>query len=474
MSHNDHLHPYKEFGDKLFKVLEQKGLKQTDLGDLLEIYVPSTISRWCTGARLPTIQQFIKICNVLQVTPDTLLPNEDYLHHFPGSRGTGRNHEVDMDYEVLESDGVKWLKAKNLSNNFSKVQREEIEQGIKFFEELIYGKASTDKLLPQRGKIQKILLALRLNVIKFQQPILLDTQREDRLKRLCENHGIHLLDCKVVKLPTVGDESSFIDETILGAELVAAAACEIMSEDIYAGATIGLGHGATLFRFAERQPMGVKSFAGTTFVTMMAERELGYTITNHPASEVAYLMKRCYPLSNTMHLPFVEPHRRELVTRTLLGEPGLELFDSEKRAVEIMRTFPELNVVFTTIISVPHLQEFYSWEDQPPRLVETLQANLKAEKLDESKAKAIFLGTLLDEDGNAVPFNHLMQAVFGIDIHTFKDISRQRNKLVYLLAAGNYKKQAVLLALRNRLVNSLIITSEIAQHIIDDLEQNSI
>lgn len=62
----------KLFNDNLEKALKKKGINKKELAEILEISSPS-VTAWKTKGTYPTIEKFIKICQVLEVSADELL-----------------------------------------------------------------------------------------------------------------------------------------------------------------------------------------------------------------------------------------------------------------------------------------------------------------------------------------------------------------------------------------------------------------
>ena len=58
--------------NRIKEVLEQKGLTQADLADLLDVrYL--TINNYCNNRRQPSIERLFEIAKVLKVSPKDLL-----------------------------------------------------------------------------------------------------------------------------------------------------------------------------------------------------------------------------------------------------------------------------------------------------------------------------------------------------------------------------------------------------------------
>ena len=61
-----------DFGKRLKEQLKWQGIRQTELAKQLEIG-KTAVSNWITGRNYPTVAQLIKICKILDTTPNELL-----------------------------------------------------------------------------------------------------------------------------------------------------------------------------------------------------------------------------------------------------------------------------------------------------------------------------------------------------------------------------------------------------------------
>lgn len=65
------------FGKRLKEQLIWQGISQTELAKQLKIG-KTAVSNWITGRNYPTVTQLIKICIILDTTPNELLDFKTY------------------------------------------------------------------------------------------------------------------------------------------------------------------------------------------------------------------------------------------------------------------------------------------------------------------------------------------------------------------------------------------------------------
>jgi len=123
------------FGEKLKLLREQKGLKQKELGDILN-YVSSAISNYETGRNEPSMSDLCKIADYFDVSIDYLAGREE------------RNTEVyDMIKNQNMDDIIFWRIYKGLNEENKKILKKYAEflkkkckkpckTGLKFFIQL--------------------------------------------------------------------------------------------------------------------------------------------------------------------------------------------------------------------------------------------------------------------------------------------------------------------------------------------------
>lgn len=64
------------FGNNIKEAMQAKGLTQTKLAEMLGVR-QNTISQWITETNEPNVETILRLCRLLDVTPNELLGWED-------------------------------------------------------------------------------------------------------------------------------------------------------------------------------------------------------------------------------------------------------------------------------------------------------------------------------------------------------------------------------------------------------------
>lgn len=103
----------KLIGDRISKALSLRDMKQKDLAEKLGI-TANTVSYFCSGARIPNIEQMIKISDCLKVTTDYLLGKTEDPEIRPAA----------TDELGLSKEAVSWIKNLLWSSRWTDTQKE--------------------------------------------------------------------------------------------------------------------------------------------------------------------------------------------------------------------------------------------------------------------------------------------------------------------------------------------------------------
>ena len=68
----------KEFGRKLATLIKQSGYKRTEIAQKVKVH-PNVIGYWCVGKRIPSLQQFVLLCNVFSVSANFFFEDEKQI-----------------------------------------------------------------------------------------------------------------------------------------------------------------------------------------------------------------------------------------------------------------------------------------------------------------------------------------------------------------------------------------------------------
>jgi DNA-binding transcriptional regulator LsrR (DeoR family)/plasmid maintenance system antidote protein VapI len=386
----------------------------------------STITGWLRHGKLPDAFLLARLCAVLDCSADWLLGLEA---HREKTNASGEVH---------------WTE--NIPPYAQAFQREHIEQGIQLF----------NRLLDQNITGADIITDYNLRYLQFALQAafrsgavrLTHVQRAEALEQALRQKYPFLKNIVVASLPPT------CDATLIRAEVVAfLAATEVLTQVIRETA-VGLGTGYTLLRMCEQSLPSIDQFKGTHWlplVTFIDDNESGYT-----ANQLAKLMHIRHPGSQAVYLPhpdlFNETHPWHL------------------HFIEAVRLLQNVQTMFVTVNGVGRRDR--TLKNHPLTDFRTVDyafdsAYLRdkyADLPDKSRFGGELLSYLLDVDGNIIDWDQ--RRVWQISL----DILRYNSDLVgkvVIVAARDYKAQAVRTCLHSGLCNALVIDDEIAQTLLE-------
>src|SRR5581483_9258281 len=284
----------KQFRESIFK------MTQTEFGKMLGCE-QETISKWETGTLLPRLADIAKIADeaIKVKTPKWDIARLLSLE------------------PVEEYNGIEWLA--RIPDYCSPEQRQKIVQGIETFKLLLYGTSVSDctsKLRVDWKTLNSWLsFALRtrsLQILKVQH----DEDKELELMR----HYDGLRNVIVAKTPRLGPDK-YTDGTDLRIELVSfLAATQALASVAADNPNVGIGHGWTMYRFAQNSAMCPRIFGESTmWIPMMARDDADFERSVYSANSVASLMA-LHHQGKSLHFPFVPLEKRAELTEAAWSE----------------------------------------------------------------------------------------------------------------------------------------------------------
>jgi transcriptional regulator with XRE-family HTH domain len=282
----------------------------------------------------------------------------------------------------------------------------------------------------------------------------------------------------VVDLPRIqyDEQSPYRDISLLGTELVSMAAVDMLDRlKLGVENKVGLSGGLILHRFVELQSPSIAKYPDTKWIPILTSRNRAYEPSYHSADNIVYGLKKKYPSSKARYLPFVESEFRDVFFDAAEKDAKVEIeHDLGDRVIESSMDLGYLygaSAVFMSITSYENLDsEFAILGSSVPRLLCDIRNELKSNE-NSPKPVAFYGASLIDHDGNEIESNCLSRNLFGIPLKWFKVISRQKRPVV-LLAASYRKNEAVYAAVKARLCNSLVITADIAEYLLERCKQD--
>lgn len=448
------------FASNLRERLLSHNLTQKELADAIG-RSPALVSCWATGSNLPRSDDLVRIADYLNCSIDSLFNRQR----------TSENEQVCEEFKWVEHVP---LHVRHMSQPISQFLEEEIKLGIRLFRTLVVDQISSkDCIDPIDGPFpnqswhslnrafKAATLANALNVTYVPR----DNAKEQALRTLFP----HLRQVMVAALPR-DNYGVYLDNSVIRAEFVALlAATQALTGMPLRSTKVGVGSGYTLMRFAQLVIPTSNWFAGTHWIPLNAQRineDYSYS-----ANQVATtLSHRCLG-SKALALPFVEPEMR----RPRLGDhPALS--PDEQRSLEAVLNPQDISAIFVSVSGIDHSDsdhfvfqgDFYSSDGEH---ISRLYTQMYSELQDQAVADQIageMLGHMFDAEGRQLGTPEWRRSydriLFTIG---FEDLRRAAaTSYVWLIAAGHNKRRSVLAAVSSKLVNSLVIESDIADYLI--------
>jgi DNA-binding transcriptional regulator LsrR (DeoR family) len=411
------------FAERLLVALTAREMSQSRLAEAMGIS-RSTITGWLKYHKLPDAFLLAKICTALGCSADWLLGLETQL-------------------EKQDASGhVRWIE--QLPPHLQGTQREQIAYGVHLFNRLLLdggSLADVDAYGSWESIRAALLAALRAGAVR-----LTHVARDADLEAQIKARYPALKEVIVAAAP-------MLDDTVIRTEFVAfLAATELLNHIIRPG-VVGLGSGYTLLRLCENSIPGIDQFSGTRWVPLLAFPP--ENMTDYSANTLARLMSIRHPGSQAVVLP----HPVEATTRRI-----------KNLQEEALRLMKNMSTVFVSVSGVDrrspsgstHLLAEFRSADYALEAPDLRSAYGALD--DKSRFGAELLRYLLDREGNIISRDSGVGAQVDLDILRYNCAMIGR---VCMVAAGAYKALGVLTCIQNRLVNSLVIDSEIASYLME-------
>jgi len=450
------------FAANLRERLSNKNMTQKDLAEVIG-RSPALLSCWVTGSNLPRADDLVQIAHHLECSIDSLFNLQQ----------TSENEQV--------HEGFKWvehvpLSVRNMPQPIGQFLEEEIKLGIRLFRTLVVDRVSArDCIDPIDGPFpnqswqslnRAFKVALMANALNLTY-VPRDAAKEQALRVRFP----HLRQVIVAALPR-DSYGVYLDNYVIRTELVVLlAATQALTGMPLRSTKVGIGSGYTLMRFAQLVVPTSNWFAGTQFIPLSAQRiSEDYSYTANQV--VTTLGHRCLG-AKAMALPFVEPGKR----RARLGE-SLPLSPDEQRALETVLNPQDIAAVFMSVSGVDHSDidhfvfqgDFYSSDGEH---VSRLYTQMYSELQEQAVADQVvgeLLGHMYDAEGRLLGTPEWRRSYDEILLTIgFSDLQRVAStSYVWLIAAGHHKRKSVLAAVTGKLVNSLVIESDIADYLLQN------
>jgi DNA-binding transcriptional regulator LsrR (DeoR family) len=411
------------FAERLNDVLQQKGISQSRLAGRLAVS-RSTVTGWLRYGKLPDGGLLAKLADELRVSADWLL-------------GIQTQHE-----KQNPSGNIGWIE--QIPAPIPDFQREALSTGIEVFRRFVVEKQSAFEV--RNVYHSQLIRAALQSVLRSGAVQITRVGREEALEAELKRRYPFVKQCVVANVPEQ------YDDTLIRAELVAFLAAQvILSQAMHQGA-IGLGSGYTLARMCEQSIPSGTQFIGTYWVPLLAFARPNLSL--YTANDLARLMAMRHPGSRGLYLR----HPDEYVN------------DAMKSAQqEAVRMMGNLQTIFVSASGVDRRDRygdahFFAEFRSADYELEAPDLRLEyAQLADKNGFGGELLRYLINERGEVVGRDPDVGSQIDLDIlrHNSTGIGT-----VCLVAASAYKARVTYTCLQNRLVNGLVIDSEIAGYIL--------
>jgi DNA-binding transcriptional regulator LsrR (DeoR family) len=411
------------FADRLADVLQAKGLSQSQLAVRLAVS-RSTVTGWLRYSKLPDGGLIAQLAYELNISSDWLLG-------------------IQPRYEQQNPSGnIRWIE--QIPAYIPDSQHDALATGIEIFRRFVIENQSAFEV--RNNYHSQLIRATLQSVFRSGAVQIIQIARNEALEKSLKARYPFLKQCIVADVPEQ------YDDTLIRAELVAFLATnEVLSQAVHQG-TIGLGSGYTLARMCELSIPSGTQFLGTHWVPLLAFAHPNLSL--HTANDLARLMAMRHPGSRAVYLP----HPDECINEAMKAAQQ-----------EAMRMMGNLQTIFVSVSGVDRRDRqgdahFFAEFRSADYELEAPDLRLEyAQLADKTAFGGELLRYLINERGEIVGRDP--DAGSQVDLAILRH-SSDRVGTVCLVAASPYKARATYTCLENRLVNTLVIDSDIATYIL--------
>lgn len=422
-----------DLGRRLRELRNQLGVTQEWVGNQVGV-THSRISHYEEG-KLPPTETVVKIAKLFGVSIEWLLLGQSYT----------------SDEQTDPLGLVRWIE--HIPSWINKRHHQELTDAIEFFRAR-FGEGMTEKQMAHKLGMERVNReywravcknALRSGTIRLTH-VERDHELEDQLMRRYSKYGL--------RAAIIANVPGHYGITLTWAEIVAFLTAKFALSPIQGERYIGFGSGYTLTRLAELSIPTSDLLSGTHWIPLMSS---GFSSHNFPnvytSNQIcAYLANKhvgstnkVFPQTNTnsrdksaeyQELDNVYFSNLQTVFLSANGigrqRPGENHFHNEFRSAD-------------RYIDAPGIRQAYSEQSNPDKIAGEL------------------LGYLIDHSGKPVA----QPAGFSaINLDRLKFCSSYAGK-VWMVAARRYKAKATLAAIKNGIVNCLVIDKAIANFLLE-------
>lgn len=402
------------FVQRLTQLLTARSMSQSQLAAALGVS-RSTVTGWIRHQKLPDAYLIHGICQALRCSADWLLDLSDKQD------ASGRIRWTEYDPPITPD-------------------RARLRDGLALFQQMMAGTAKPT------AQNQSQARALLQAVFRAGMVRLLHVARHEAYEEQLEALYPHLLDVIVVDVP------AHITEPVIRTELVAYHAMTSILSRLTRPLAVGLGSGYTMLRLCEQSIPSVDQFSGTAWIPLLSFS--ASNVEDYTANHLARLMSLRHTGSHALYLPHPDecttPDLRATAQDTLQRMRNVPMIFVSASGVDRRHASGEAHLL-AQFRSADYISEAPDLRDQ------------YADLPDKEQFGAEILRYLIDTQGHVLSRDPSVGAQADLEILRYLCATAGQ---VCLVAACGYKARAVQTCLKNQLVNTLVIDSEIAAYLL--------
>jgi len=428
-------------GKRIFRLREEAGLKQRELGRALGFESGKMVSRWELGGSLPNAAQVYDMCLELKCSADELL----------GLR---------FGVKISEAAGIRWRTVPVAANDAPGFEHE-VNTGIQLFTEIMEKSRTIAELQAssQFSDLSQPAIRRFLTIALFSGALqITDVVRDQAAETaLRERYGLRQCIVGQLNLPT----DPVIDTTIRR-EVVATLTAKHTLTSLANAKSVGLVGGTTISRFVDLVSPASPELRGIRWVSLLSSKESVTQIGAFANSVVARMVIK-QPGSEGYLLPFLSAMRRD---RDYFSRATIDEQEELKRANYVRSLASDVEIAYISVgAPSTNFQSLDAHLTVPDLSVVLLQMTPE----ERENCVGDILLYFIDRNGQRIGTKEEQLAneafVFSVGLDGLRRIAKRG--LVWIVAAQDAKAPTIHASLTAGLANSLVIDSSIAKALLE-------
>lgn len=356
-----------------------------------------------------------------------------------------------MGYALNDRDGIQWIE--NFPSRLPpSTRKDDLLRGANLFRSLVKDKAEITHILDQLG--YSTFLASDILRVAFEECSVLITGVAENLqmseaiyqKFSAYNPTLKKSTIIVAEIPTE------LKVHTIRSELIAFLAAKKIFGMLEQPHAVAFGSGYTLMRLADQARFSSKPFYGTRWIPLMAFPNSLYNepgATNYSANDIVSIMLRYHAKTKRYLIPYPDHSANREIATSVLNQ-----------------AFSEADTFLISANGLDKNRRIFCASDYCTeiRYLSNLYNGLDVNK--RKKFAGELLGWMINTDGSlTIPEDTIRNFVYSPELEMLKKAVTLR-KRVWLIASRPHKQRIALAALKNCLVNALVIDKDIADYLL--------